>query len=66
MSGIAERLQQIGIRTGMVVVGDIGSGTSQEQLALGSTLDVATRLQSIAPVNALIQRAAANSFQSRL
>jgi class 3 adenylate cyclase len=45
---------RIGIHTGIVVVGDIGSGTSREQLAVGGTPNVAARLQGIAPVNALI------------
>ena len=65
MGGIAEWLQAIGIRSGRGIR-DVGSGTSQERLALGGTPNVAARLQSIAPVNALTQRAAANSLQWRL
>jgi hypothetical protein len=49
----------------MVVVGDIRGGTSQDRLALGGTPKVTARLQSIAPLNALIQRGAANSLQWR-
>jgi hypothetical protein len=49
----------------MVVVGDIGSGTSQERFALSGTPNVTARSQSIAPVNTLIPRGAANSLQWR-
>ena len=49
----------------MVVVGDIGSATSQERLALSGAPSVTARLQSIAPVNALIPRGATNSLQWR-
>jgi class 3 adenylate cyclase/tetratricopeptide (TPR) repeat protein len=45
----ARRLSvRIGIHTGAVVTGDVGSGTTQERLAIGSTPNVAARLQSIA------------------
>jgi class 3 adenylate cyclase/tetratricopeptide (TPR) repeat protein len=49
---------RLGIHTGLVVVGDVGSGTRQEQLALGETPNVAARLQGIAAPNTLVISAA--------
>jgi class 3 adenylate cyclase/tetratricopeptide (TPR) repeat protein len=37
-----------GIHTGLVVVGEVGSGSSQERLALGDTPNLAARLQTLA------------------
>jgi TOMM system kinase/cyclase fusion protein len=45
---------RLGIHTGLVVVGHVGEGARQEQLALGETPNVAARLQAIAPPNALV------------
>ena len=39
---------RIGIHTGLVVIGDIGAGERQEQLALGETPNVAARIQGLA------------------
>ena len=39
---------RLGIHTGLVVVGDVGKGPRQEQLALGETPNLAARLQGIA------------------
>src|SRR5262249_27114060 len=39
---------RIGIHTGLVVVGDVGGGSRQEQLALGETPNLAARLQGLA------------------
>lgn len=39
---------RIGIHTGLVVIGDMGGGGRQEQLALGETPNVAARLQGLA------------------
>ncbi len=39
---------RVGIHTGLVVVGEIGSGTRHEHLALGETPNLAARLQAIA------------------
>ena len=39
---------RLGIHTGLVVVGEVGAGGRQEQLALGDTPNVAARLQSLA------------------
>ena len=49
---------RLGIHTGLVVVGDIGGGTRQEQLALGETPNLAARLQGIAAPNTLVVSAA--------
>ena len=49
---------RLGIHTGLVVVGDVGGGTHQEQLALGDTPNVAARLQGIAEPNTLVISAA--------
>jgi class 3 adenylate cyclase/tetratricopeptide (TPR) repeat protein len=46
---------RVGIDTGLVVVGDIGDGRSQEQLALGDTPNRAARLQTLAsPGNVVV------------
>src|SRR5262245_18998896 len=49
---------RLGCHTGLVVVGDVGGGSRQEQLALGETPDVAARLQGIAVPNTLVISAA--------
>jgi class 3 adenylate cyclase len=49
---------RVGIHTGLVVVGQVGEGMRQEQLALGETPNVAARLQAVAPPNALVISAA--------
>src|SRR6266853_567821 len=45
---------RLGIHTGLVVVGEVGSGTRQEQLALGETPNLAARLQGLAAPNTLV------------
>jgi class 3 adenylate cyclase/predicted ATPase len=46
---------RIGIHTGLVVVGEMGGGNRQEQLALGEVPNIAARLQGLAaPDTALI------------
>lgn len=45
---------RIGIHTGLVVVGEIGSSARQEQLALGETPNLAARLQSLAAPGAVV------------
>jgi class 3 adenylate cyclase len=42
---------RLGIHTGLVVVGEVGSGSRQEQLALGETPSLAARLQGLAAPN---------------
>src|SRR5215813_6382438 len=67
MRGLNPRLEQergvhlavrLGGHTGLVVVGEIGGGTRQEQLALGETPNLAARLQGIAAPNTLVISAA--------
>ena len=45
---------RIGIHTGLVVVGNIGGGERQEQLALGETPNLAARLEGLAPPNQIV------------
>ena len=52
---------RLGIHTGLVVVGEVGGGTRQEQLALGETPTRAARLQGIAAPNTLV--ISATTFQ---
>src|SRR5499433_3903855 len=44
---------RVGINTGVVVVGEMGSSGRQEQLALGETPNVAARIQGLAQSNTL-------------
>jgi class 3 adenylate cyclase len=44
---------RVGIHTGLVVVGDMGSTGRQEQLALGETPNVAARIQGLAAPNTI-------------
>ncbi len=45
---------RIGIATGLVVVGDVGSGATAEKLAVGETPNLAARIQSMAPENGVL------------
>jgi predicted ATPase/class 3 adenylate cyclase len=49
---------RLGIHTGQVVVGEVGGGPRQEQLALGETPNLAARLQELAAPNTLVISAA--------
>jgi TOMM system kinase/cyclase fusion protein len=49
---------RLGCHTGLVVVGDVGGGARQEQLALGETPNLAARLQGLAAPNTLVISAA--------
>src|SRR5215471_8180596 len=49
---------RIGIHTGLVVVGDMGGGSRQEQLALGETPNLAARLQGLAAPATVVVSAA--------
>src|SRR6266478_4818944 len=53
---------RLGIHTGLVVVGEVGGGTRQEQLALGDTPNLAARLQGMAAPNTLVISAATLSL----
>jgi class 3 adenylate cyclase/tetratricopeptide (TPR) repeat protein len=53
---------RLGIHTGLVVVGEIGGGAKQEQLALGETPNLAARLQGIAAPNTLVISAATSQL----
>ena len=48
---VAVRLR---LRTGVAVVGTVGSGTRQEQLAMGDTPNIAARLQGLAAPNTVV------------
>jgi len=49
------RLQvRIGIHTGLVVIGEIGSGEKREILALGETPNIAARLQALAEPDTVV------------
>src|SRR5262245_22058268 len=52
---------RLGIHTGLVVVGEVGGGPWQEQLALGETPNLAARLQGIAAPNTVV--ISATTFQ---
>src|SRR5205823_2170561 len=45
---------RVGIHTGLVVVGEMGGGGRQEQLALGDTPNIAARLQGLAAPDTVI------------
>ena len=49
---------RLGIHTGLVVVGEMGGGSRQEQLALGETPNLAARIQGLAAPDALLISAA--------
>jgi class 3 adenylate cyclase len=49
---------RIGIHTGLVVVGEVGGGSRQEQLALGDTPNMAARLQGLAAPDTVVLSAA--------
>jgi class 3 adenylate cyclase len=49
---------RVGIHTGLVVVGDVGSGDRHERLALGETPNVAARLQGLAAPDTVVISAA--------
>ncbi|HLQ63636.1 MAG TPA: adenylate/guanylate cyclase domain-containing protein, partial [bacterium] len=49
---------RLGIHTGLVVVGEMGSGGRQEQLALGETPNIAARLQGLAAPDTVVISAA--------
>jgi class 3 adenylate cyclase/predicted ATPase len=44
----------IGLHTGLVVIGEMGGGNRQEQLAMGDTPNIAARLQGLAAPNTVV------------
>ena len=67
MATLNHRLQQekgvrlairVGIHTGLVIVGEVGGGSHQEQLALGETPNLAARLQGLAAPDTVVVSAA--------
>ena len=58
---------RLGMHTGLVVVGEMGGGSRQEQLALGETPNVAARIQGLAaPDTVLVSTATYASSQDFL
>ncbi|MBC8085865.1 MAG: AAA family ATPase [Phycisphaerae bacterium] len=53
-TGASSLSVRIGIHTGSVVAGEVGSGQTRERLALGSTPNIAARLQSIAQPDGIL------------
>ncbi len=49
---------RVGIHTGLVIVGKVGGGSRQEQLALGETPNLAARLQGLAAPDTVVVSAA--------
>ncbi len=49
---------RLGIHTGLVVVGEIGSGSHQENLALGETPNIAAHIQGVAAPDTVVISAA--------
>src|SRR5215471_3851657 len=45
---------RLGLHTGVAVVGSVGSGARQEQLAMGDTPNIAARLQGLAAPNTMV------------
>jgi class 3 adenylate cyclase len=45
---------RLGLHTGIAVVGSVGSGVRQEQLAMGDTPNIAARLQGLAAPNTVV------------
>ena len=45
---------RVGIHTGSVIAGDVGTGSTRERLALGSAPNIAARLQGIADPNGVV------------
>lgn len=53
-TGASSLSVRIGIHTGSVVAGEVGSGATREKLALGSTPNIAARVQGIAPPDVIL------------
>jgi hypothetical protein len=57
---------RLGIHTGLVVVGEIGSGVKRELLALGETPNIAARLQGLAEPDTVVLSAATSRLVAGL
>lgn len=53
---------RVGIHTGLVVIGEVGSGDRREKLALGETPNIAARLQALAEPDTVAISAATRSL----
>ncbi|MBN9417435.1 MAG: AAA family ATPase [Candidatus Eremiobacteraeota bacterium] len=71
MAALSQRLERerrprldlrVGIHTGLVVVGEMGSKEHREHLALGETPNVAARLQNLAGINEVVFSAATHAL----
>src|SRR6476646_5348652 len=63
----ADRLQvRVGINTGPVVVGMVGTETASEYTAMGDTVNVAARMQATARPGSVLITAATHRFVSKL
>src|SRR5438093_13402026 len=49
---------RVGIHTGLVVVGEVRSGSRREQLALGETPNIAARLEALAEAGTVVVNSA--------
>jgi predicted ATPase/class 3 adenylate cyclase len=56
---------RIGIHTGLVVVGEMGSGAKREHLALGEAPNIAARIQGLADPNTVMISAATHRLVER-
>jgi class 3 adenylate cyclase/predicted ATPase len=57
---------RIGIHTGLVVIGEIGSSAKREMLALGETPNIAARLQGVAAPDTVVLSAATQGLVTGL
>lgn len=57
---------RVGVHTGQVVVGEMGSGVRHEHLALGETPNIAARVQGLAADNAVVMSAATQQLVAGL